>query len=125
MCEVFTESSPEKKCGFTRMTQATEGIRTSEAQSRRGQRTRLWHPFFGTQMESLIDFLEREKTVTGSYYSTLSQKSARKVARGAVFHHDNVPVHSPRNVKSILREFRWEVSYSTSRHLPYSSDLVV
>ncbi|KFD58253.1 hypothetical protein M514_01016 [Trichuris suis] len=49
----------------------------------------------------------------------LASKRGGKLHRGVLFRHDNTSAHSSRNVKSILRAFRWEVI----RHLPYSPDL--
>ncbi|KFD56292.1 hypothetical protein M513_02747 [Trichuris suis] len=75
----------------------------------------------------LTDFLEGERTVTASYYkavlrklkTALARKRRRKLHLGVLFHHDNAPAHSSRTVRTVLREFRWEVI----PHPPYSPDV--
>ncbi|KFD56653.1 hypothetical protein M513_02329, partial [Trichuris suis] len=75
----------------------------------------------------LTDFLEGERTVTASYYkavvrklrSALVRKQRGKLHLGVLFHHDNALAYSSRTVRTVLREFRWEVI----PHPPYSPDL--
>ncbi|KFD62063.1 hypothetical protein M514_25782 [Trichuris suis] len=75
----------------------------------------------------LTDFLEGERAVTASSYkavlrklkTALARKRRAKLHLGVLFHHDNAPAHSSWTVKTVLREFRWEVI----PHPPYSPDL--
>ncbi|KFD47942.1 hypothetical protein M514_11175 [Trichuris suis] len=75
----------------------------------------------------LTDFLEGERTVTTSYYkavlrklnTALARKRCGKLHFGVLFHHDNAPAHSSRTVRTVLREFLWEVI----PHPPYSPDV--
>ncbi|KFD50361.1 hypothetical protein M513_08743 [Trichuris suis] len=75
----------------------------------------------------LTDFLEGERTVTASSYKAVLRKLKTAMARerpgklhlGVLFHHDNALAHSSRTVRTVLREFRWEVI----PHPPYSPDV--
>ncbi|KFD64210.1 hypothetical protein M514_07286 [Trichuris suis] len=75
----------------------------------------------------LTDFLEGERTITASYYkavlrklkTALARKRGGKLHLSVLFHHDNALAHSSRTVRTVLREFRWEVI----PHPPYSSDV--
>ncbi|KFD53334.1 hypothetical protein M514_05815 [Trichuris suis] len=83
--------------------------------------------FWNSDGVILTDFLERERTVTASSYKAVLRKLKIALARkrrgklhfGVLFHHDNAPAHSSRTVRTVLREFRWEVI----PHPPYSPDL--
>ena len=80
--------------------------------------------FWDTKGVILIDYLEGQKTITGNYYkgvlqklkTALAKKRRGKLHRRLLFHHDNAPAHSSREV---LWKFRWE----TLPHPPYSPDL--
>ncbi|KFD70534.1 hypothetical protein M514_17327 [Trichuris suis] len=75
----------------------------------------------------LTDFLEGERTVTASCYKAILRKLKTALARkrrsklhlGVLFHQDNAPAHWSRTVRTVLREFRWEVIPRP----PYSPDV--
>jgi histone-lysine N-methyltransferase SETMAR len=83
--------------------------------------------FWDSEGVVLVDFLESQKTVTGSYYvealrklrAELAKRRPGKLHRGILFHHDNAPAHSARVTEDIMREFRWELL----PHPPYRPDL--
>ena len=83
--------------------------------------------FWDSKGVVVVDFLEGKKTVTGTYYvevlrklrAKLAEKRPGKLHRGILFHYDNVPAHSSRIVRDILREFRCELL----PHPPYTQTL--
>ena len=83
--------------------------------------------FWDAEGVILVDFLEGQRTVTGSYYeqvlrklhAALAQNRPGKLHRRILFHHDNAPTHSSKISRAVLREFRWEIL----SHPPYSPDL--
>ncbi|KFD59483.1 hypothetical protein M514_28338, partial [Trichuris suis] len=85
--------------------------------------TIFWH----SDRVILTDFLEGERIVMASSYKALLRKLKTALARkrrgklhlGVLFHHDNALAHSSRTVRTVLREFRWEVI----PHAPYGPDV--
>lgn len=83
--------------------------------------------FWDSEGVILVDFLEGQRTVTGSYYEqvlrklhvALAKKRPGKLHQRILFHHDNAPAHSCKTSRAVLREFRWELL----SHPPYSPDL--
>ncbi|KAH0816471.1 hypothetical protein GEV33_006320 [Tenebrio molitor] len=83
--------------------------------------------FWDSRGVVLIDYLQKGKTITGAYYSSLLDKlnEAIKAKRPhlakkkVLFHHDNAPAHTSRIVTAKLEELRFEVV----PHVPYSPDL--
>jgi histone-lysine N-methyltransferase SETMAR len=83
--------------------------------------------FWDSRGVVLIDYLQKGKTITGAYYSSLLDKlnEAIKAKRPhlakkkVLFHHDNAPAHTSRIVTAKLEELRFE----RVPHAPYSPDL--
>ena len=75
----------------------------------------------------LIDYLEKGKTVTGSYYSALLDRLKDVIKRSrphltkkkVLFHHDNAPSHTSLVSQTKLDEIGFEFIF---QH-PYSPDL--
>ena len=69
--------------------------------------------FWNSEGFVLVDFLGRQKIVTGAYYvevmrklrAELAEKRPGKLNREILFHCDNALVHSSRVAKKILRGF--------------------
>lgn len=74
-----------------------------------------------------IDYLEKEKTITGEYYVMLldkldeeiKKKRPRLKKKKILFHHDNAPAHS--SVKAMVKLD--SLGYELLPHPPYSPDL--
>lgn len=77
----------------------------------------------------VIDFLEKEKTITGRYYTTLLEKLEAAIQekhpgmkkKQVLFHHDNAPAHSTTIARQKLTELRFKVV----PHPSYSPDLAL
>lgn len=75
----------------------------------------------------LVDFKERNTTVTGEYYAFLlrqlrdaiKDKRRGKLSRGVLLLHDNAPVHTSAVSKAAIRE----CGFTELDHPPYSPDL--
>jgi histone-lysine N-methyltransferase SETMAR len=75
----------------------------------------------------LIDFKERNTTVTGEYYASLlhrlrdaiKEKRRGKLSRGVLLLHDNAPVHTSIVAKAAIEQ----VGFKELDHPPYSPDL--
>ena len=67
--------------------------------------------FWDSEGVVLVDFLEGEKTVTGTYYvkvlrklrAKLAEKHPGKLHCGNLLHHNNALAHSSQIVRDILR----------------------
>ncbi|MCP6710980.1 hypothetical protein NL489_26900, partial [Klebsiella pneumoniae] len=74
-----------------------------------------------------IDYLEKGKTITGTYYSLLldrlktelQEKRPRLAHKKVLFHHDNAPAHTSAVVAAKLME----IGFQNVSHPPYSPDL--
>ena len=74
-----------------------------------------------------MDFLEKGRTVTGNYYSTLlvklrdeiKSKRPWKLTKGILFNQDNAPLHKATVTMANIRDFEFEIV----PHHPYSPDL--
>lgn len=74
-----------------------------------------------------VDYLEKGKTITGTYYANLLQKLSDVVKqerphlnrKKILFHHDNAPVHTAKVAIAKIQELRLELL----PHPPYSPDL--
>ena len=83
--------------------------------------------FWDSQGVILIDYIEKGKTITGAYYSSLldrlktelQEKRPRLAHKKVLFHHDNAPAHSSGVVAAKLMELRFQLV----PHPPYSPDL--
>ena len=75
----------------------------------------------------LIDYLQKEKTITGEYYASLldrfdailKEKRPHLAKKKVLFHHDNAPAHTSAIATAKLFDLRYEIF----SHPPYSSDL--
>ena len=83
-----------------------------------GQDQRSWqHFFWDAQGILLVDFLERQRTITSAYYESVLRKLAKPLAEkcpGKL--HQRVPpnqvkdpAHSSHQTRAILQEFQWEI----------------
>lgn len=83
--------------------------------------------FWDTKGAISVDYLEKGKTITSAYYSSLlvhstkelKTKRAHFAKKKILFHRDNVPCHSSALAASKLKEFRYELL----PHPPYFPDL--
>lgn len=83
--------------------------------------------FWDSQGIIFIDYLEKGKTITGNYYSSLldklntelPEKRPRMARKKVLFHHDNAPAHTSAVSTAKLLEIRFEIV----SHPPYSPDL--
>lgn len=74
-----------------------------------------------------IDYLEKGKTITGAYYSTLLDRLKSEIAKKRphlkkkkiLYHHDNAPPHS----SLVAQEKLDEIGFQLVPHPPYSPDL--
>lgn len=75
----------------------------------------------------MIDYEERNRTVTGTYYASLlhqlrdaiKKKRRGKLSRGVLLLHDNAPVHTAVISKAAVKE----CNFTELPHPPYSTDL--
>lgn len=75
----------------------------------------------------MIDFLDKGRTITGDYYSTLlttlrdkiKEKRRGKLSKGVLFLQDNAPAHKSHVVMQKIRDLGLELL----EHPPYSPDL--
>ena len=74
-----------------------------------------------------IDYLEKGKSITGAYYSSLLDRLKIKIAekrphlkkKKILYHHDNAPAHS-----SLLAQAKlYEIGFELVHQPPYSPDL--
>jgi len=83
--------------------------------------------FWDSQGIILIDYMEKGKTITGAYYSSildrlkteLQEKRPRLAHKKVLFHHDNAPAHTSAVVAAKLME----IGFRLVPHPPYSPDL--
>lgn len=83
--------------------------------------------FWDSQGIILIDYLQKGKTITGAYYSSLldrlktelQEKRPRLAHKKVLFHHDNAPAHTSAIVVAKLLE----IEFQLVSHPPYSPDL--
>ncbi|XP_011165249.1 histone-lysine N-methyltransferase SETMAR-like [Solenopsis invicta] len=83
--------------------------------------------FWDSQGIILIDYLEKSKTITGAYYSSLldrlktklQEKCPRLAHKKDLFHHDNAPAHASAVVVAKLMK----IGFQLVSHPPYSPDL--
>jgi hypothetical protein len=65
------------------------------------QQERSWHQCFGMLKKLFIDYLEKDKIITGEYYLNLLTKLDKKIRekrpslqkKKIIFHQDNAPAH--------------------------------
>ena len=84
--------------------------------------------FWDSQGVIYIDYLEKDKTITGLYYAELlgrfdaelQKKRPHLAKKKVLFHHDNAPAHTSAFVAAKLVESRYELL----PYPPYSLDLV-
>ena len=75
----------------------------------------------------MIDFLDKGRTITGDYYSTLlttlrekiKMKRRGKLFKGVLFLQDNAPTHKSHVAMLKIRDLGFELL----EHPPYSPDL--
>lgn len=75
----------------------------------------------------LVDFKERNTTVTATYYASLmhqlreaiKEKRRGKLAKGILLLHDNAPVHKAQVAQAAIQE----CGFAEVDHPPYSPDL--
>lgn len=83
--------------------------------------------FWDSQGIIFIDYLEKSKSITGVYYSSLldrlrtelQEKRPRLAHKRVLFHHDNAPAHT----SGIAAAKLMEVGFQLVSHPPYSPDL--
>jgi len=74
----------------------------------------------------LIDYLKKEKTITGEYYASLLNRLRARIVekrlgiakKKVLFHHDNAPTHSSRLVQQKLTKLQFKLLL----HPAYSHD---
>jgi len=83
--------------------------------------------FWDSEGVLLTDYLEKGKTVTGTYYAGLihklreviKEKRRGKLTQGVLLHHDNAPAHTSHVATATIHKCGFELL----SHPPYSPDL--
>jgi histone-lysine N-methyltransferase SETMAR len=92
-------------------------VQRQRRQGRFHQPERSWHRCFGMLRAFFIDYLERNKTITGEYYSNLLTRLDEKIRekrpglqkKKIIFHQDNAPAHKSVLAMGKLRDLHYEL----------------
>ena len=83
--------------------------------------------FWDSESVLMIDYLEKGKTVTGSYcvklirklHIAVKEKRRGKLSQGVLLHHDNAPAHISTVATAAIQDY----GFKLLNHPPYSPDL--